>query len=165
MRKIEKRVSMSSLVSRFAFASWADVDSQFPTSDHLGSGSFQPSVIEHALCFLRSMILHMLSKRDALACSERLNSGPGVAQKSRSIFPVHLLSPTFEKVNILTTNDAALRACLADFELDIAGHFNGRTGLRLESCWRQRRPNRSPTGMKDAVTTGTRRLDGRGVER
>jgi hypothetical protein len=50
------------------FLSWSDANSQSPTSDYQGSGSFQHLVVRYAVLFSTSYImLYMLCKRDALA--------------------------------------------------------------------------------------------------
>jgi hypothetical protein len=72
---------MRLLVSRFAFASWSDVGSQFQTPDHQDSGFVQPPVVRSTVLFPTSYgLLYTLSKRDGFACFEWFDSGLGVVQ-------------------------------------------------------------------------------------
>ena len=57
--KIEERgeVVLCPLVSRFAFASWSSVISQFPIFDHQGCGFSQPLIARYAVMFPTSYVM------------------------------------------------------------------------------------------------------------
>jgi hypothetical protein len=130
---------MHLLVSRFAFASWSDVGSQFQTPDHQDSGFVQPLVVRSTVLFPTSyVLLYALSKRDGFACLEWFDPSPGVARLnllfSLCIF-CYLLSWW---VNILTTDDATLQVCFVDLELAVVLFDIGKKHDHLSNIGRRR---------------------------